>query len=209
MESTAVPSAGYAFAAVPSARPLLSPQNLLILPFRLTKSVFESWRQLNDFHPQIVIGTGGYVSLPVCLAASLKGLKLVIQEQNSVPGIANWVLSFIADKVFVAFNSTVDRFPRNKCVVCGNPVRLSLRRYIPKAVARTHFFPGAGDSEAKLVLVLGGSSGANAINIALLNLYNLMLLERKSLCIIWQTGVEAFHEMESLVKNHPNLILKP
>ncbi|XP_059640916.1 uncharacterized protein LOC132283054 [Cornus florida] len=215
MESTAIPSAGYDFASVPAAplaRPLFSPSNLFILPYRLIKSVIKSWHQLRDFDPQIVVGTGGYVSFPICLAAALKGLKLVIQEQNSVPGIANWVLSFFADMVFVAYNSTLESFPRSNCVVCGNPVRSSLRQYASKAAARMHFFPrlaNTGDSEAKVVLVLGGSLGANAINIALLNLYHQLMLEHKDLFIIWQTGVEAFDEMDSLVKRHSRLILMP
>jgi UDP-N-acetylglucosamine--N-acetylmuramyl-(pentapeptide) pyrophosphoryl-undecaprenol N-acetylglucosamine transferase len=90
-------------------------------------------------------------------------------------------------------------------------VRLALRHHVPKAVARLRFFPKsgkAGDSEGKVLLVLGGSLGANAINIALLNLYY-MLLENEKLYIIWQTGVESYNEMESLVKNHPHLYLTP
>ncbi|XP_010663641.1 uncharacterized protein LOC100242239 [Vitis vinifera] len=214
MESTAVPSAGYDFDSIPAvrlARPIFSPQNIL-LPYRLIKSMVQCYRRLRDFDPDIVVGTGGYVSFPVCLAAALKGLKLVIQEQNSVPGIANWVLSWFADQVFVAFNSSIDYFPKHKCIVSGNPVRLSVRRYVSKAAARLHFFPSyvnSGNLEAKVVLVLGGSLGANAINIAMLNLYYQMLLEHKNLFIIWQTGVEAFDEMESLVKNHPHLVLSP
>lgn len=210
MESIAVPSAGYDFKTVPAtplARPLVSLQNIFVFPFQLAKSVIISFQELQKFDPDIVVGTGGYVSFPVCLAAALKGVNLVIQEQNSVPGIANWWLSFLADTVLVAFHSTVDSFVlKKKCVVCGNPVRLSLTRYVSRAVARTHFFPRAGNPDAKVLLVLGGSLGANAINIALLNLYY-ELLERKDFFIIWQTGVEAFDEMESLVKNHPNVIL--
>lgn len=155
------------------------------------------------------------MSFPVGIAAVLKRVNLVIQEQNAVPGLANWALSFLADVVFVAFNSTIDCFPNGKCVVCGNPVRLSLRKNVSKAVAREQFFPKSGETEeevdkaAKVLLVLGGSLGANAINIALLNLYYQMLLEKEDLFIIWQTGVEAYNEMESLVKNHPRLLLKP
>lgn len=173
-----------------------------------------SYKKLIDFKPHIVIGIGGYVSFPICLAAKLiSGVKLAIQEQNSVPGFANWVLSHFADVVFVILNSTVECFPRKKkCLVCGNPVRLALRQYVPKAVARLHFFPRSGkgeDLETKVLLILGGSLGANAINIAVLNLYYLMLLENKNLYIIWQTGVKTFDEMDSLVKNHPNLHLTP
>ncbi|KAL4633148.1 hypothetical protein ACB092_04G101000 [Castanea dentata] len=215
MESAGIPSTGYAFAPVPAsplARPFISPRNLL-LPIRLIKSLTQSHRKLSEFDPHIVVGTGGYVSFPICLAAWLKGIKVVIQEQNSVPGIANWVLSFLAEVIFVAFNSTIDCFPRkNKCVVCGNPVRMALRHYVPKAAARLRFFPKSGkegDLKGKVLLVLGGSLGANAINIAMLNLYYQMLLQNNNLFIIWQTGVESYNEMESLVKTHPHLYLTP
>ncbi|XWS60974.1 hypothetical protein CRYUN_Cryun07bG0085100 [Craigia yunnanensis] len=217
MESTAIPSAHFEFKSIPAvqlARPFFSLRNLL-LPYRLIKSTIKCYTLLSKFEPHIVIGTGGYVSFPVCLAAVLKRIKLVIQEQNSVPGIANWVLSLFADSVFVAFNSTVECFPRKeKCVVCGNPVRLSLKGLGSKAVSRLHFFPGlakmAGSpEEVKVILVLGGSLGANAVNIALLNVYSQLLLEHKNWFIIWQTGVEAFNEMESLVRNHGQLLLTP
>ena len=219
MESTAITAAGYAFepvSAVRLARPVLFSLQNLLLPFRLIKSTLQSFSKLRDFNPHLVVGTGGYVSFPTCLASVfLKDTKLVIQEQNSVPGVANWVLSHFSDVVFVAFNSTVDCFPkRTKCVVTGNPVRLSSNYdgSVSKAAAMARFFPrsrNAGDEEAKVVLVLGGSLGANAVNIAMLNVYYQMLMENEKLFIIWQTGVEAFNEMESLVKNHPNLHLTP
>lgn len=214
MEATVVPSAGYPFTAVataPLARPLFSISNLFVLPCILTKSTFKSYKILQEFDPHIVIGTGGFVSFPTCLAAALKGVKLLVQEQNSVPGIANLVLSLFADKVCVAFNSTVECFwQRNKCIVCGNPVRLSLMKHKSKSVARQHFFPKVEvKGEGKVLLVLGGSLGANVINVALLNVYYHMLNENDELFIIWQTGMEAFHEMESLVRRHPRLLLSP
>ncbi|KAB2020415.1 hypothetical protein ES319_D07G067400v1 [Gossypium barbadense] len=106
-------------------------------------------------------------------------------------------------------------FPRKeKCVVCGNPVRLSLKNSVSKAVSRLHFFPWlekmeGSSEEIKVILVLGGSLGANAVNIALLNVYSQLLLEHENWFIIWQTGVESFNEMESLVRSHPRLLLAP
>ncbi|POO01911.1 N-acetylglucosaminyltransferase [Trema orientale] len=215
MESAAITSAGYDFEPIPAVRLgrpiLLSPQNLF-LPYRLFKSTIQSLAKLRAFDPHVVVGTGGYVSFPTCLAAAIRGVKLVIQEQNSVPGLANWVISHLSDVVFVAFNSTVDCFPKGKCVVSGNPVRLSSKKAVSKASARLRFFPRSetvGDEEAKVVLVLGGSLGANAVNIAVLNLYYQMLMESEKVFVIWQTGVQAFNEMESLVKNHPRLHLTP
>ncbi|PNT09593.1 hypothetical protein POPTR_012G053600v4 [Populus trichocarpa] len=211
MESTSIPSAGYPFTSIPPVklfRPLVSLENLT-LPIHLIHSIIHSFKLLKEFDPHVVIGTGGYVSFPTCLAALLQRTKIVIHEQNSVPGIANYVLSYFSHLVFLSYNSTIECFPKkHNCVVTGNPVRVSLRQFVSRAVARLEFFPMAGE-EAKVILVLGGSLGANAINIALLNVYSQMLLEHKDWYIIWQTGVESYNEMESLVRNHSNLVLKP
>lgn len=211
MESAVVPEAGYDYATVPRAhltRPIFHPMNLL-LPFHLLCSIAASWKILRKFRPQIVVGTGGYVAAPVCFAAVLSGIKIVIQEQNSFPGLTNRSLAPYAEKIFLAFNGCVKHFPKKKCIVYGNPVRLSLRRYTSKAVARSHFFPKAGSHNAQVVLVLGGSAGAGAINVAMLNTYYEMLLEHKNRYIIWQTGAEGFGEMESLVKSNRRLLLTP
>ncbi|WOL03978.1 hypothetical protein Cni_G12699 [Canna indica] len=215
IEASVVPSAGFPFSTVPAtrpSRPILSPSNLL-LPFRLLRAVASSLRILHRFRPLVVVGTGGYVAAPVCLAAVLSGVKLVIQEQNSYPGLVNRLAAPYAEKIFVAFNGCVKHFERKKCLVYGNPVRLALRQFVSKAVARSHFFPKAGsksgEEKAQVVLVLGGSCGAEAINIAVLNMYYDMLLRHKNRFIIWQTGADGFNEMESLVKINRRLCLTP
>uniref|UniRef100_A0A7N0VF06 Undecaprenyldiphospho-muramoylpentapeptide beta-N-acetylglucosaminyltransferase n=1 Tax=Kalanchoe fedtschenkoi TaxID=63787 RepID=A0A7N0VF06_KALFE len=214
IESTAVSSARYDFAAIPAvqlASPIMSFRNLLF-PQGLILSTLHCRSKLREFKPDVVVGTGGYVSFPVCAAAAVDNIKLVIQEQNSVPGLANWLLSYLAHTVFVAYNSSIDCFPKNKCLVSGNPVRSSLRQCMSKVAARLHFFPKSGkaaSADAKVLLILGGSLGANTINIAVLNLYRQLLLENKNFFIIWQTGVDTFNEMESLVKEHPRLYLSP
>ncbi|KAJ6811677.1 putative UDP-N-acetylglucosamine--N-acetylmuramyl-(pentapeptide) pyrophosphoryl-undecaprenol N-acetylglucosamine transferase [Iris pallida] len=212
MESSAVPKAGYDFASVPPtrlARPVLSPENLL-LPFALVRSVLASWRIIREFRPQVVVGTGGHVAAPVCVAAVLAGVKIVIQEQNAYPGLSNRIMARYAAKVFLAFNACVKFFPKEKCAVYGNPVRLSLRRYVSKAVARSHFFPRAMKVvDVKVLLVLGGATDAQAINMAVRNMYYDVLSEHKNWFIIWQTGLDGYNEMESLVKNHRRLHLTP
>ncbi|XP_031474992.1 uncharacterized protein LOC116247144 isoform X1 [Nymphaea colorata] len=213
VEWAAVQAAGFEIVAIQAyalKRPFLSVANLL-LPFRLLKSMAESWRILDEFRPEVVIGTGGYVSFPVCFVAALRGIKMVIQEQNSQAGLANWVLSAFATKIFLAFSLCVQYFPADKCMVTGNPVRPSLRAFVSKAVARTHFFPSAGKSAKtpQVVLILGGSAKANNVNVAVLNMYSQMLMEHKDRYIIWQTGHDGFDEMESLVKGHRRLSLVP
>ncbi|KAG0458243.1 hypothetical protein HPP92_023078 [Vanilla planifolia] len=214
LESNVVPSAGYDLVTVPASRlvrPLLSPQNFLV-PFRLIRAIAAAWLILRQFRPHVVVGTGGFVSAPVYLAAAISGIKIAIQEQNVFPGVSNKIVSAIAAKIFLAFDACLKHFPKEKCLVYGNPVRLSLRRNVSKAVARSHFFPDAlkcGNEKAQVVLVLGGSQGASTISVAVLNMYYDMLLKNKNRYIIWQTGQEGFSKMESLVKSHPRLLLTP
>lgn len=76
-----------------------------------------------------------------------------------------------------------------------------------KEAGRRCFFPGA--EVEKVVVVLGGSLGAYAINVAMVNVYCQLLSENDGLFVIWQTGMDAFQEMESLVRTHPRLLLSP
>ncbi|XP_008809180.2 UDP-N-acetylglucosamine--N-acetylmuramyl-(pentapeptide) pyrophosphoryl-undecaprenol N-acetylglucosamine transferase-like [Phoenix dactylifera] len=211
MERDLVPAAGHEFLPVPKARlarPFLSPQNLL-LPLALLRSIFSSWNLLRSLRPHLVVGTGAYVCAPVCFAAALAGLKLVIQEQNCYPGITNRALAPYAEKIFLAFNACLKYFPTEKCIVAGNPIRLSIGHGASKAKARSHFFPEAGDGRAQVVLVLGGSTGANALNVVFLETYYKMLVEHEDWYIIWQTGAELYDETKTLVKNHSRLLLAP
>ncbi|KAJ0989196.1 hypothetical protein J5N97_007552 [Dioscorea zingiberensis] len=210
MERNVIPAAGYEFVPIPKvklSRPFLSPLNLL-LPFQLLRSIVASLRVLREIRPDVVVGTGAYVSAPVLFAAALSGIRLVIQEQNAYPGITNRAIAPYAEKIFLAFNACLKYFPREKCVVCGNPIRLSLNHHASKVDARLHFFPEAGEN-AKVLLVLGGSTGATALNDAFLKMYHDMLMEHDNRYIIWQTGAEWHNEVESHVKKHPRLLLAP
>ncbi|GLJ07093.1 hypothetical protein SUGI_0057860 [Cryptomeria japonica] len=210
LEWKAVPAAGYSIRPIPAValkRPILHPTNIL-LPLKFLNCLWECWKLLGQLRPELVVGTGGYVAAPICLMAALRGIRIAIQEQNVSPGIANKLLGVFASVIFVAFPSSVDLFPKRKCVVSGNPIRPSLRRYVSRSVARSHFFPGStGNSQAELLLILGGSLGANAINIAVLEMYCQMLSQHPNRYIIWQTGNDNFDEMDSLVKAHPRLLL--
>jgi UDP-N-acetylglucosamine--N-acetylmuramyl-(pentapeptide) pyrophosphoryl-undecaprenol N-acetylglucosamine transferase len=87
------------------------------------------------------VGTGGYLSLPAGIAAFILGIKVVIQEQNSSPGMESRILGRFAERIFLGFNGCVKYFQKEKCMVYGNPVRVSLNKYTSKAAARLHFFP--------------------------------------------------------------------
>ena len=84
----------------------------IIFPFRFLKSYIQSWKLLNEFKPHVVIGTGGYSSGLPLLAAIHKGIKTVIQEQNSFPGITTRHLSSRVDKICIAYEDAASHLKK-------------------------------------------------------------------------------------------------
>ena len=129
---------------------------LIAAPFMLAQALIQSMRILLKVKPDCVLGMGGFVSGPGGLATKLTGKKLVIHEQNAVPGFTNKLLAKIANQVFEAFPNT---FPKSaKVIHTGNP----LRKEIADLALRTRSLEEA--SRPLQILVLGGSQGALAIN---------------------------------------------
>ncbi|MBP9712808.1 MAG: undecaprenyldiphospho-muramoylpentapeptide beta-N-acetylglucosaminyltransferase [Sterolibacterium sp.] len=131
----------------------------LLLPFNLLRGFWHALQKLGEVRPDVVIGLGGFVSFPAGMMAVLKGIPLVVHEQNSVAGLANRVLAGVADRVLTGFPAVL----KNECWV-GNPVRAEIaalplpgERYGERQVLR----------EPLHLLVVGGSLGALALNEAL------------------------------------------
>ncbi|MCO5569557.1 hypothetical protein L7F22_023272 [Adiantum nelumboides] len=222
LEATVVPRAGYSLRHIPAAplrRPIfLSPQNLL-LPFRLLHSILAAVHLLLTFRPHAVVGTGGYISGPICFAALLCGCPYVIQEQNACPGLTNKILASFATTVFVAFVDALAHFPSQKCIVSGNPVRWTLQQLVPKTTAVRHFFPSstsllASDETAQLyggqcevVLIQGGSLGAKSLNQAVIGFVERMLDKHPKRHLIWQTGSKHFKGVLDKLKHHERLFV--
>jgi UDP-N-acetylglucosamine--N-acetylmuramyl-(pentapeptide) pyrophosphoryl-undecaprenol N-acetylglucosamine transferase len=124
---------------------------------------------LKKFKPDIVVGTGGYVCGPVIYAAAKLGIPTLIHEQNVIPGLTNRFLSKYVNSVAVSFKGSEVNFPKAKrAIYTGNP----------RATAVIHADPEKGweslglSSGSKLVVVVGGSGGARAINNAMLEMVN-------------------------------------
>jgi UDP-N-acetylglucosamine--N-acetylmuramyl-(pentapeptide) pyrophosphoryl-undecaprenol N-acetylglucosamine transferase len=129
---------------------------LLFAPFMLVQALIQSIRVLSSVNPDCVLGMGGFVSGPGGLAAKITGRKLVIHEQNAVPGFTNKLLSKIANLVFEAFPNT---FPdSDKVLYTGNPLRSEIAELAEKPRQYEK------SSRSLRILVLGGSQGALAIN---------------------------------------------
>ena len=167
MENKLVREAGYPLyhVNIKGISRKLSPANLHAL-WLAAVSPIRAKKILREFHPDIVIGTGGYVSWPILRAAALQGIKTVLHESNSSPGLAFLKLAPHMDGLWLNFKETEDLLPRG-CVTpvhTGNPLR---RRFASasKEVARREL--GLSDEDVFL-LSFGGSLGAEALNEAML-----------------------------------------
>jgi len=165
IEERMVGKTGREFVPVPSMglRRSLDVRNLAV-PFAVAGGYLSALGRLVGGRPAAALGTGGFVSLPPILAASTLGVPVVLQEQNSYPGLATRVLSRFARSVHTSFEATTAHLPRARRVtVSGNPVRNTLLS-VDRATARRDL----GLSEDAFVLFLiGGSHGAHRLNAAI------------------------------------------
>jgi UDP-N-acetylglucosamine--N-acetylmuramyl-(pentapeptide) pyrophosphoryl-undecaprenol N-acetylglucosamine transferase len=196
LEAKLIPELDYRleFLEVRGLRRKLDWRNLLFF-FHLAKGVNQAKKLLKEERPDLVVGTGGYVSGPPLYCASKMRIPTIIQEQNSYPGLTTRKLSDRVNKVFLAYEESRKFFKRqDNLEVVGNPVRSSFSQ-IDRAEARRRLSP---DPNKRVILVLGGSQGAVAINRAIQD--DLDLLEGKNtLEVVWQTGQKDFERVKALV----------
>lgn len=171
--------------------------------FKLCKGLEQSRRIVKKYKPDIVIGTGGYVSGPVLFNAAMSKKVTIVHEQNSFPGVTNKILSKVATKVLTSFEDSHKRFPeksQDKLVLTGNPVRkeiLQARKYISRK--------NLGISEdKKMVLCYGGSGGSEEINDAMRLVIENMVKE--DVAFIFATGKVYYEEFIESIKD---IELKP
>ena len=148
---------------------------VLTFAWQLPAAVLRAWRIVGTFRPQVVVGLGGYGSVPVVLAAWLRGLPSVLLEQNARPGWANRCLGRIARRVCTAFADSGSFFPAGKAIHTGNPVRQLASTLRPDP----HHFT---------IFIFGGSQGARSINRAAVEAARILSTQMQGLRIIHQTG---------------------
>ncbi len=125
--------------------------------FQQPLALWEAGKIIRKFKPDLVFGVGGYVTGPVILAARLLGVTTCIHEQNSIPGLANKLLGYIADKIFVSLPGSEKYFPTDKTILSGNPVRDNIIKASREAKPKS-------SQEPSTLLILGGSQGARRLN---------------------------------------------
>lgn len=158
IESTLVPRAGWALVTVPASgfRGLGAAARLRFLG-NFAAGGLASLALLARWRPDVVLGTGGYVSAPVIAAARLLGITCAVQEQNAIPGSVNRLVGRWARRAYLGFAGAARWFPDGRCVATGNPVR--------SAMAAAATTGGTGSApDRRHVLVFGGSGGAATLN---------------------------------------------
>ena len=187
IESRVLPKEGFELDVLRSAglkgsSPAALARGLALLPL----SGADAWRILSRRDPALVIGVGGYSSGPVVAAAAARGIPTLLLEQNAVPGITNRLLARVVSAAAVTFEATLPFF-RGNGFVSGNPVR-------------QEFLASEGDSQPDArtggvaepggmlkVLIFGGSQGAHAINLAMMEAAPALAAVR-GLAVTHQTG---------------------
>lgn len=174
------------------------------MPFKLFFGMIQSWMILRRFRPDAAIGCGGYVTGPVIWLAAKMKIPTLIQEQNSRPGRTTLFLSRYVNAVHLTYEDAGRFFKsRDKLLVSGNPLRKGLQKIDRQEASR--FF--GLHTNNKTLLVVGGSLGAHAINMALLDIVD-ELIRLGDINVLWQTGTMDHQGIAAHVKHEQVKILK-
>jgi UDP-N-acetylglucosamine--N-acetylmuramyl-(pentapeptide) pyrophosphoryl-undecaprenol N-acetylglucosamine transferase len=145
----------------------------------LPASALDAWSVISRRRPGVVLGVGGYSSGPVVALAALRGVPTLLMEQNAVPGLTNRLLARVVSAAAVTYGESISFFGQ-KAFVTGNPVR---PEFFEEAYDQSSSPPGAAR-----VLVFGGSQGAHAINMAMVEAAARLAAATPRLAITHQTG---------------------
>lgn len=189
---------------VQGLRRALSWQNFQALG-KFLRTIPKAKKLIQEFQPDVVVGTGGYVSAPVIYEATRLKIKTLIFEPNSYPGLANRVLAKNVDKVAIADENAAHYFPEKKVVFTGNPRSQEVFEF---SQSRSNNF--SRNSELPQVLIFGGSLGAQKINEATVQ----MIQEHhfSQFKLIFAPGQRYFTNHQTFFKElnqQENVIIKP
>ena len=180
IESRVIPREGFALDTIRSAG--LKGKSLAALARGiglLPASALDAWRTISRRRPSIVIGVGGYSSGPVVMLAALRGIPTLVMEQNAMPGFTNRLLARVVKAAAITYEES-RKFFKGRAFIAGNPVR-------PEFFGGVHEEHGSPPNAAR-VLVVGGSQGAHAINVAMVEAAPRLAAATQHVAITHQTG---------------------
>ena len=199
LENDLVPRAGYELKRIDAhgIERKLNIQNFKNL-YATFKSIGEAKEILTRFKPDVVIGMGGYICVPVVIAAKRLNIPVVLHESNAFPGIAVRLFKNKADKILVGFEDAKKRLEnKENVVVTGNPIRIK-KLELSKEVKTKIIESVELKSDKPVVLAFGGSQGAQSINRSLLEL--IVNKKNKVYQIIWAAGPNQYEDIKIKLK---------
>ena len=143
---------------------------------KMVKAIARARSLLKARRPEVVVGVGGYASMPAAVGALTLRIPLLLMEQNTRPGLTNRLLARFARRICVAFEDSVPMLPETKVQLTGNPVRFT-------PINKPCEHPGHFS-----ILVLGGSSGAHRLNLGALKAFEILNKDVIKFDIVHQTG---------------------
>ena len=196
LEGDLVPRAGYELKRIDAygINRKINLDNIKRL-YKTIKSVGQAKKILQEFKPDIVIGTGGYICVAVGQAASKLNIPIVLHESNAFPGVAVKLFSKKAEKILVGFEDAKERLPKAKqVVVTGTPSKITTKQLSEDAKKEKKQEMGL-KTDMPIVLAFGGSQGARSINESLLGIIENKLNNKYQ--IIWAAGKENYKNIKS------------
>jgi UDP-N-acetylglucosamine--N-acetylmuramyl-(pentapeptide) pyrophosphoryl-undecaprenol N-acetylglucosamine transferase len=175
----------------------------ILFPVKVLVSLVQSFFVIRKIHPDVVVGTGGYVCGPILFVASLMDIPTVVHESNSYPGLTTRMLAGRATKVFITFDVTkkwLDAYAKIELV--GNPTREALSRITKKEGCAFYNF----SSEKKTIFVFGGSLGAQSINRVMPIIVDWAIAH--NIQLIWQTGESDWQSAAATPKSENIRVMK-
>jgi len=195
LEADIIPHAGLPFKSlqVSGLKRRLTFENVKTL-FRFLTAIKKAKAYIKEFQPDVVIGTGGYVSAPVVNAATKLKIKTIVHEQNSLPGKTNKFLAKKVDRVLICFEEAAQYFPADKVILTGNPRATEVANTLKIGKTALGLNP-----HKKAVLISGGSRGATPINNAFIDLIE--AYEKADFQTIFVTGTVHYDAIRSKTEN--------
>jgi UDP-N-acetylglucosamine--N-acetylmuramyl-(pentapeptide) pyrophosphoryl-undecaprenol N-acetylglucosamine transferase len=169
--------------------------------FKVIGGVFDAYKELKKFKPDLIFSTGGYVTVPVCFVGWLMRIPIYIHEQTAAVGLTNKITSLFAKRVFISFSASFKHFPRRKTLLTGLPISKAF--FENKADDEWNSIITAmrqrmADESKPIITIVGGGQGSHIFNQVVANSLNALL---KRYQIIISTGSnEVYKDYEMLVR---------
>ncbi|WP_137597168.1 undecaprenyldiphospho-muramoylpentapeptide beta-N-acetylglucosaminyltransferase [Paucilactobacillus kaifaensis] len=207
LENKIVPAANISFKTIriQGFKRSLSLDNFKTI-YLFLKSVHDAKKMVRDFKPDVVLGTGGYVSGAVLYAAARLHVPTVIHEQNSVVGVTNKFLSRFVNEIAISFEAARDQFPIDKVTMTGNP----RAQQVASTVSDFSWNELGLDEQKPTMLIFGGSQGAPKINasvVAAIPEFN-----KRDYQIVFATGQKRFEQVNQQLQQvavEKNIVIRP